>query len=285
MDTRSRWQLAYMYNRPRGTKIDWNTATLQTLYVEAPLIHTWPRIQQAGQLLLEQLQCIVDEVNGTHANRLLQRKDTKTARQLCGSCSPLFDQNQELAPRIVDAKTYATEVRKMDNTLAMQVARREATKMRKCAVQADIAPSVELPVSQLREYVKQVLRTPVTPSTRPTWKQTLGLPPTTPMSPPCWLPISAVVLLPTQSDSVLDGVPDSVPESIRRAAKLLEQARIQVLGVEMILRQPSVNIVDSQELVPKTQLPEDLSQQETPSQKQQRILPPNSPPRHVPLAN
>ena len=220
INTMCRWQLAYMYKLGPGF---WDTLTFNRLCTKAPLLQTWPYREKDGQLLVERLQYFIKEVNNLQTE-MKDARDIRKQQQL----QELQDQQNRASNTSVS--NYTTTIRKRDNTLATQVAKREALRaaqMRaiktaganKSTSSGRARDGIPPLTSQLGEWVNTVIATP-----------------------------ASLLLLP------ISPVPDGVLEDIQRAIRYLEEARI--LGADVIryspnssqldIQQPVINILDTQ---------------------------------------
>jgi len=116
MVTECRWQLAHLYLKDKSSF--WDTLTLDVLYTKAPLLLEWPHRETAGQMLLERLQHIASDVDRAYLEQVAERKNAKNRRMQ----APALEETSH------SSEDYVARVRRRDDTLATQVARREALK-------------------------------------------------------------------------------------------------------------------------------------------------------------
>jgi len=223
MNKLCRWQLAYIYKlRPDF----WDTLTFDRLCIKAPLLQTWPYREKAGDLLVEQLQDFVQKVDNLYTE-MMDARNAKKQQQL-----QELQGRHDRAPNI-SVSDYNAAIRKRDDTLAAQVARREALRAAQMrATETAGGNGCTLGGardSRLGEWVNSVIGTPVSPSL------TLPVP------------------------------PDGISEGIQRAIRQLEQARI--LGADIARHSPDSSQLDVQQPVVSVS---DTQNNTTPSRKRQR---------------
>ncbi len=131
MDQECRWQLAYLYN---DLLLAWGDLTVDSLYERVRPLEAWSHQMASGFMLLQYLQSIVPEVNCVCAELLEERRHAKKTKAAVKQQATNNQQTSQTAPII------ASEIRQRDDTLAIQVARRETWK----AAQATGSLSISL---------------------------------------------------------------------------------------------------------------------------------------------
>lgn len=153
MDIKCQWQLAALYassNPPLGT-------TLDDIDNKAPLLREWSYREEYGSRLFEQLQTMVTKVRQAYADfQQRKRKEKSQPNNLQNQVEQRDMSGLNVAQR------YIESVRKQDDTLAMQVARRTAAKSSEMQ-----ATEPSLPLSTPVEILPILSDKPSTPEPEP----------------------------------------------------------------------------------------------------------------------
>ena len=123
IQTRLRWQLAYLYGPDGQTQSWWSTLTIDQLATEVDLT-SWSYRAQYGDLLVRQLQGFTTAVLERVQEARAQRKQIQDQKRLGRETSPRTPE-----PRgILTTHEYNTQNRLRDNILSKQVARHQLYK-------------------------------------------------------------------------------------------------------------------------------------------------------------
>jgi hypothetical protein len=123
MDRECRWRLAHLYNE---RLLAWGDLTLDSLCERVRPLEAWLHWVASGSMLLQYLQSIVPEVDRVYAELLEERRHAREAKAAVKQQAASNQQVPQPAP--ITASEYTAIVRRRDDTLATQVARREAWK-------------------------------------------------------------------------------------------------------------------------------------------------------------
>ena len=123
MDRECRWRLAHLYNE---RLLAWGDLSLDSLCERVRPLEAWLHWVASGFMLLQYLQSIVPEVDRVYAELLEERRHAREAKAAVKQQAGSNQQVPQPAP--ITASEYTAIVRRRDDTLATQVARREAWK-------------------------------------------------------------------------------------------------------------------------------------------------------------
>jgi superfamily II DNA helicase RecQ len=141
-----RWQLAYLFG---GRSRVVGSLTLDSLFDRVPALKEWEYQESYGRVLLEQLQLIESEVNNEYAEVLAERQRCKDAKTSATAANSIAGQDVDPSRDAASASAYHENIRRRDDNLAIQVARRNAERWKATTVQ----PTQPIAPSPLRESV------------------------------------------------------------------------------------------------------------------------------------
>jgi hypothetical protein len=184
IDTSCLWQMAGLYTP--GTVVLGDG--LKDVEARAPLLCQWQYRETHGDHLFELLHYIRGKVDEAYANWRNNKKSKAENRKIRETEA---QRRGERASNLNAAERYAEETRQRDDTLAMQVARRQATKAselygsmdkspaptpstphRRAAISAETprgpaySPLTPIPISEGIRTDTQTIPTPTTPPTQ-----------------------------------------------------------------------------------------------------------------------